>query len=473
MRSGRRVRLPIAGRDSYGHDVDDWRRELAASLPEDRVSTRDADLDAASRDESSLPAVRPEAIVWPASTEDVVAVVRLARRARVAVTARGAGTSLEGNPIPIARGIVVDLSRMNRVLEVRSGDLAVRVEPGVVFAELNRVLRPDGLFFPPSPGGSSDTATIGGMVANDASGIYSVRYGGTRDSVLAATVVVGDGSVVRLGSDCRKSSSGYHLLGLFVGSEGTLGIATEITLRLRGLPAAEKRATFGFPSERAAADAIAAAMAYGVDLAAVEFLDRRSIEALNRIRDFGLGERPTLFVEAHGTAAGVDDAIAAAGEIAAEHGGGPVVLPDGRSPWEVRHHVTRSIQAVHAGQAILRTDLAFPISRLPEVVEHAYRTGDAAGSRLYAFGHAGLGILHVLIPAAREDAAAWTRALEVKDRVVTHVLGVGGSVSGEHGLGLGNRGYAPLEHGAALDLMKGVKRVFDPDGILNPGKIWP
>ena len=453
--------------------MSDWRKELENLFPAERRSTHEADLEAASRDESSLPGVRPDVVVWPLATDEVAAVVRLARRARIAVTARGAGTSLEGNPIPIARGIVVDLSRMNRVLEVRRGDLAVRVEPGVVFAELNRELRPHGLFFPPSPGGSSDTATIGGMVANDASGVYSVRYGGTRDSVLAVTVVLGTGDVVRLGSDCRKTSSGYHLLGLFVGSEGTLGIATEVTLRLRGLPAAERRSAFGFDSERGAADAIAAMMAYGIDLAAVEFVDRRSIEALNAERGFGLAERPTLLLEAHGSEDAVAEATAAAEEIAREHGGEAALLPDGRSPWEVRHFVTKSIQARHRGAAILRTDLAFPISRLPELVDRSYALGDEAGARLYAFGHAGLGILHVLIPARKDDEPEWRRALDVKDRLIAYALSIGGSVSGEHGLGLGNRGYAPAEHGAALALMKDVKRVFDPDGILNPGKIWP
>ena len=453
--------------------MSDWREAIATAFPPDRWSARDADLDAASRDESSLPGVRPDVVVWPLTTDEVAGAVRIARKARVAVTARGAGTSLEGNPIPVARGIVVDLSRMNHVLEIRTADLAVRTEPGVVFAELNRELRPHGLFFPPSPGGSSDTATIGGMVANDASGIYSVRYGGTRDSVLAATVVTGTGEVLRLGSDCRKTSSGYHLIGLFVGSEGTLGIATEVTLRLRGLPAAERRSALAFPSERAAADAIAAMMAYGVDLAAVEVVDRRSSEALNAERGFGLGERPTLLLEAHGSERSVDEALAAGDEIAREHGGAVAMLPDGRSPWEVRHWVTRSIQAAHRGSAILRTDIAFPISRLPDVVDRSYALGDAAGVRLYAFGHAGLGILHVLIPARQDDEKTWRLALDVKEAVIQYVLSVGGSVSGEHGLGLGNRGYAAAEHGAALALMKDVKRVFDPDGILNPGKIWP
>jgi len=342
----------------------------------------------------------------------------------------------------------------------------------VVYAALNQTLRPHGLFFPPAPGGSSDTATIGGMVANDASGIYSVKYGGTRDSVLAATVVVGDGRVVRLGSDCRKTSSGYHLLGLVIGAEGTLGLVTEVTLRLRGIPATRRQIAIAFETERRAAAAIAAMMAFALDLAAVEFLDRRTIAALNRFRGYGLAEVPTLFLEADGTEAGAAETIGAALDVSAEHGGREVRLPSGQNPWEVRHWTTRSIRATNPGTEIVRTDLAVPISRLPDVVDESYRCGDTAGVRLYAFGHAGLGIVHVLIAESPSEDTRWRAALAVKDEILRFVLSVGGTVSGEHGLGLGNRDWAALEHGAALALMKDVKRVFDPQGILNPGKIW-
>ncbi len=342
----------------------------------------------------------------------------------------------------------------------------------MVYDRLNEELRPHGLFFPPSPGGSADSATIGGMVANDASGIYSVKYGGTRDSVLAATVVVGDGRVIRIGSDCRKTSSGYHLIGLIVGSEGTLGLVTEITLRLHGVPAARTQIALAFESERSAADAIAAIMAYGIDLAAVEFLDRRTIAALNRFRGYGLEECPTLFLEAHGSETSAAEAARAAIEVSAEHGGREIRLRSGQSPWEVRHYTTRSIRATNPGTEIVRTDLAVPISRLPEVIETSYRIGDEAGVSLYAFGHAGLGIVHVLIAEDPRNAARWQAALAAKDAILKRVLALGGTVSGEHGLGFGNRQYAALEHGSALDLMKEVKRVFDPRGILNPGKIW-
>jgi D-lactate dehydrogenase (cytochrome) len=449
-----------------------WIGEVVATLGPERVSTRRADLEAASHDESSLQPSLPDAVAWPLSTAEVSALVTLALRHDVSVTARGAGTSLEGNPTPLRGGLVVDFSRMRRVLEIRAADLLVRVEPGVVYERLNQELRPHGLFFPPSPGGSSDSATIGGMVANDASGIYSVKYGGTRDSVLAATVVVGDGRVLRLGSDCRKTSSGYHLIGLIVGAEGTLGLVTEITLKLRGIPPSRRQVALCFPSERRAADAIAAMMAYGIDLAAVEFIDRRTIGAMNRFRGYRLQEEPTLFLEADGSEVNAEESALAALSVCAEHGGREIRLASGQNPWEVRHWTTRSIRATHPGTEIVRTDLAVPISRLPEVVDESYRRGDEADVSLYAFGHAGLGILHVLIAEPPQDSRRWQAALRAKDQILRFVLRVGGAVSGEHGLGFGNRQYAALEHGESLTLMKQIKAIFDPHGILNPGKIW-
>ena len=274
-------------------------QDLTALLSSEQVSTLHASLDLASHDESACPPTFPEVVVWPQTTEDVRRVVHYAYDQTLALTARGAGSSLEGNPIPVRGGIVADLSRMDRIVAVHAEDLQVTVQPGIVYNDLNDQLKADGLFFPPSPGGSSDVATIGGMVANNASGIYSVKYGGTRAHVKAATVVTGTGEVLKLGTRSRKTSSGYHLLGLLVGSEGTLGIATELTLSLVGLPQGRKQGAFTFPSEKAAVTAIAAMMRYGVDLAAVEFLDQRSIAALNRFQDFGLTERPSLFLEVH------------------------------------------------------------------------------------------------------------------------------------------------------------------------------
>ena len=446
--------------------------DLIALLSSEQVSTRPADLEPASHDESACPPTLPDIVVWPQTTEDVRRVVRYAYEQALALTARGAGSSLEGNPIPVRGGIVADLSRMNRVVTMHAEDLQVTVQPGVVYNDLNDQLKASGLFFPPSPGGSSDVATIGGMVANNASGIYSVKYGGTRDHVKAATVVTGTGEVLELGTRSRKTSSGYHLLGLLVGSEGTLGIATELTLSLVGLPQGRQQGAFTFPSEKAAVTAIASMMRYGVDLAAVEFLDQRSIAALNRFQDFGLTERPSLFLEVHGSESAVEEVFETARSLCEEQQGERIVLPGGRNPWEIRHFTTRAIQALNPHAKTIRTDMGFPVSRLPEVIDRSYAIAERHGTVLHTFGHAGLGILHALLREDPADEQRWAIANRAKDEMVAFVLSIGGTASGEHGIGLGSRKYVAQEHGAALELMKGIKRVFDPKGILNPGKIW-
>ncbi len=446
--------------------------DLSALLSSDRVSTKPADIELASHDESSCPPVRPDVVVWPLTTNEVSRVVHYAFEHSLPLTARGAGSSLEGNPIPVRGGIVLDLSRMTAIVAVHTNDLQVTVQPGIVYNHLNEQLKPYGFFFPPSPGGSSDVATIGGMVANNASGIYSVKYGGTRDHVKAATVVTGTGEVLQLGTRSRKTSSGYHLLGLVVGSEGTLAIATELTLSLVGLPQGRKQGAFTFPIEKAAVTAIAEMMRYGVDLAAVEFLDRRSIAALNRFQGFGLDEKPSLFIEVHGLPSSVDEVFATAKTLCEESEGTFILLPDGRNPWEVRHFTTRAIQALNPQAKTIRTDMGFPISRLPEVVEQSYAIAERHDVILHTFGHAGLGILHALLREDPNDATRWAAANQAKDEIVAFVLSVGGTASGEHGIGLGSRKYVQQEHGAALDLMKGIKQLFDPKGILNPGKIW-
>ncbi len=432
----------------------------------DRVSTAPAALEAASHDASSQPPHRPDVVVWPLTTDDVAAIVAIAVAHRTPLTPRAGGSSLEGNPIPTAGGIVLDCSRMADVTAIRPADLQVDVQPGVVYAHLNAALRPHGLFFPPSPGGSADWATVGGMVANNASGIYSVKYGGTRDHVRAATVVTGTGEVVRLGNRCRKSASGYHLLGLMVGSEGTLGVITELTLALDGLPAARRRGGFVFPDASAAARVVADLVRYGVDVAAVEFLDAPTIAALNRFRSFGLAERPSLLLEVHGSDATVDEVWTTASDIAVTAGGAALDLPD---PWAIRELATRAVEAERPDAATVRADLAIPIGALPELVRACEETAAAGRVPTHVFGHAGIGILHVLVPA---DASERAEAEAARDALVERVLGLGGSCSGEHGMGTGNRRFATREHGPALALMQGVKAVFDPHGILNPGKIW-
>jgi D-lactate dehydrogenase (cytochrome) len=440
------------------------RRAFDDALP-GRVSTRAADLNTASHDASAYPGVRPDAIVWPETTAEVAAVVRIARTHRVPLTPRGAGSSLEGNPIPVAGGIVLDCTRMHEVVAVRPDDAQVDVQPGVVYATLNRALGAHGLFFPPAPGGSAEIATIGGMVANNASGIYSVKYGGVRDHVRAATVVTGAGEILRLGDRCRKSASGYHLLGLLIGSEGTLAIATEITLALAGLPVGRRRGGFRFDEPVAAARATAV-LRYGLDVAAIEFLDAPTIAALNRFGSFGLEESPCLLLEVHGSDAVLAETWRSVEELMAGEGGAPLALDD---PWSIRERATRAIEAQRPGAITVRADVAIPIGALPTLVAASQAIAATHGVVAHVFGHAGIGILHVLVLA---DPAEELRAGAARRALLERTLELGGAVSGEHGMGLGNRDFAARALGPALGVMQQIKRVFDPDGILNPGKIW-
>ena len=475
---------------------------LRERLAADRSSERENDRDAAAGDASSLPAVRPDFVVWPESADEVVEIVRAAADLGVPLTARGGGSSLEGNPIPLARGGVLDFTRMQRVLEVSPDELLVRVEPGVVYSALNRALRPHGLFFPVSPGGSSDVATIGGMAANNASGIYAVKYGATRAHVRQATVVTGRAERLTLGSRCRKTSSGYDLLDLVIGSEGTLAVITELTLALAGLPAERRERVFAFADDASAARAVVALLRYRVDVAAVEFVDRESVRAVNRAQRLAVEEAPLLFLEAHGSASQVSEADAAMQDLAADEGGRLVELEGGASPWGIRHLVTRSIEtdrddrpggggvpATRPGSrpATMRADLAVPVPALPGLLEAVRAIAARRGIAVFCFGHAGLGIIHVLarvaadtrlgaergVPTA-DTVAAGAPEQTLREEIVTAALALGGSLSGEHGIGLGNRASFSLEHGAGeVALMRAVKQAFDPHGILNPGKIWP
>ncbi|MBI2060765.1 MAG: FAD-binding oxidoreductase [Nitrospirae bacterium] len=441
-------------------------------LPATQVSERAADLIRCGRDESSFPGRTPAIVLWPESTRDIQKVIRKAHFLGVPITPRGAGSSLEGNSIPVEGGVVLDVSRMTKVLEFRPEDFLVRVEPGIVYNELNRQIKESGLFFPPSPGGSSDVATIGGMVSTNASGIYSVKFGGTRDYVKALTIVDGCGQVHKLGTSSPKSSSGLDLAQLIVGAEGTLGVVAEVTLRLAPRPESFKKLAFSFADDSGAARAIVALKQSLPELAAVEFLDTASVACVNRFKEWHAKESPTLCLELQGSQSGVAQAEGPATELCREAGGEAVNL-GGVDPWEFRHFVTRAIRAAHPGAFIVRNDVGFPVSVLPEMIARCREIERRTSLRLFAFGHAGFGILHVLIPADEGNAAALKKARQANAEIIRIALSKGGIISAEHGIGIGGRKFMRAQHGSSLDLMRQVKRVFDPRGILNPGKVLP
>lgn len=446
--------------------------KLASLVPEDQFSTQIDQLNVASEDESTLPGVKPLAVIWATNAKEISEIVKLCYEAKIPITTRGAGSALEGSTIPLSDGIVLDLSRMTNIIEYWPDDLQVRVKPGIIYDNLNLYLKNDGLFFPPSPGGSGDIATIGGMVSTNASGIYSVKYGGTREYVLELEVITGTGEIVKLGNRAIKRSSGYNLVDLISGSEGTLAVISAITIRLAGLPEGRRQIAFIFEDEDSASKAVSEMCRYGLDLAAIEFLDRAVIQALNALKNYNLDELPSLFLEIHGPEEVLNSNTELANEVCSELGGKPLMLANNHNPWEIRHWVTEAIKHRKPGYTILRNDVAFPISKLPEMVEFCHKTANDNNIIMHTFGHVGLGLLHALMLANRDDQQEWDKAQKINNMIIRKTIELGGTISGEHGIGLGHKDLIELEHGTAVNLMRKIKLQFDPGKILNPGKIF-
>ncbi|HOV89558.1 MAG TPA: FAD-binding oxidoreductase [Syntrophorhabdaceae bacterium] len=446
--------------------------ELKLIVGADFVSTGDSVRELHSHDESFHAPVLPDVVVFPRSTEEVSKVVKLAYNNDIPITPWGVGTSLEGNPIPYHKGICIDFQYMNKVLTVRKEDFQVDVQVGVVYKELNKMLSRYGLFFPPDPGAA---ATIGGMIGNNASGIRTVRYGATKDNIMKIKVVLSNGEIIDLGTRARKSSSGYNLCALFIGSEGTLGIITEATLKLVGLPGGFTALRAVFPEVINATDTVFQVMSSGLMPAAMEFLDSHVMAVLNRDRGLSLHEMPTLLMEFHGyNEEGLKPELDFVEDICRENG--CIFLDKGIGAaerarlWEMRHLTFESIKRSHPGLLPLIMDVAVPLSRYSEMVD--YIKGEIKGLTAYVFGHAGDGNIHVIVMDRPDDKTRWRRVEEINERIVLMALRLEGTCSGEHGVGIGKRGFLPIEHGEGLEVMKRIKELFDPKGILNPGKFF-
>lgn len=448
---------------------------LKQAIGDRHVSAGESNLDLHSRDESYHEPHRPDVVVWPQKTGDVVAAVTLAARKGYAVTPWCAGTSLEGNPIPIKGGICLDFTEMNRILEIREKDLQVDVEVGVPYRELNNRLRHNGLFFPPDPGAQ---ACIGGMIGNNASGVRTVAYGATRDCILALEVVMADGCVIRLGSRAIKSSSGYDLLRLMVGSEGTLGIVTQATLRLKGLPPEYLTVVATFPTVRDACDAVSDTIRYGLNPAALELMDAAVVAEINRDRKMALDEKPMLFLEFHNVnTSALESQFGMVEGVLQEHRAETVVRGIGADErirlWEVRHGALESIKRNHPGRSVLLVDTCVPISQYSEMVDKAREAVEREGAAGFVWGHAGDGNLHLGLMYDPADTAAREAVERVNRAVVEHSIASGGTCTGEHGVGIGKLPFVAAEHGKSLDYMRRIKAALDPQGILNPGKMLP
>lgn len=438
----------------------------------ERLLTAAAHREQYGRNESYYPVTPPDAVALPETTAEVSEAVRICAEAGCPVVAWGTGTSLEGHAIAFQGGVTFDLMRMNRVLAVHAEDLDVVVQPGVTREQLNTELRATGLFFPIDPGAN---ASLGGMAATRASGTTAVRYGTMRDNVLALEVVLADGRVIRTGTRARKSSAGYDLTRLFVGSEGTLGLITELTLRLHGQPEAISSAICAFPDIAAAVNAVIATIQMGIPMARIEFADEASIRGFNLHAGTAMPETPHLFLEFHGSEAGVAEQSARVAEIAAEHGGGgfqwALRAEDRAALWKMRHNAYFAAKALRPGCRILTTDICVPISRLAEAVTETRADIDASGLEGPMLGHVGDGNFHcaLLVAPDRPEELATAKALAA--RMNARALRLGGTITGEHGIGRGKMEYMDLEHGPAWAVMADIKRALDPRNILNPGKV--
>jgi len=446
--------------------------ELKAILDERRVSSGESVRHLHSHDESFHAPSLPDVVVWPHTTEEASRLVRWAREKRVPVTAWGAGTSLEGNPIPVRGGMVMDFNEMNRIIAVRPEDFQADVQAGVIYKELNKRLARDGLFFPPDPGAA---ATIGGMIGNNASGIRSVRYGATKDYVMRLTVVLPDGEVIHAGNRARKSSSGYNLPALFTGSEGTLGIITEATLKLAGLPVNFMAVRATFPTVLNATTTVYQIMRAGLAPAAMEFLDANVVRVLNADRDLTLEENPTLLMEFSGySRQGLAEEMAFVEEICQQNGALSIDRGIGAEErarlWEIRHQTYESIKRYHAGLSPLIMDVAVPLSRYSEMVD--FSKNEVRDLTAYLFGHAGDGNIHVHVMDDPQDAKRWARVEEATRSIVMKALEFEGTCTGEHGIGIGKSRFMETEHGASLMLMKRLKALLDPENLFNPGKFF-
>lgn len=447
--------------------------ELVGLLGSERVTTNPTVLEHHSHDESYHTPHLPEVVVFPQTAEEVSKIMKFANEKRIAVTPFGMGSSLEGHVIPYKGGISMDFSLMNQVLEVRPQDFLVRVQPGVTRMQLNKELKKHGLFFSVDPGAD---ATVGGMAATNASGTTSVRYGVMRDNVRDLEVVLADGRIIRTGSMTAKSSSGYHLTGLFVGSEGTLGAFTELTLRVYGIPEATMAARASFPTVQDAVNTVVDILSAGISVARIELVDERSIRQVNLFKETDYPESPTLFIEFHGSEQSLQHDIEFAQGIAGEHGCTQFLFEtDSKARaqlWDARHNMAYAFVHKSPGKKMMVTDVCVPFSELADAIVDAREAIDRSGLDGAILGHVGDGNYHVILMIDLNDKDEVARADKLNAHLVEYALQRGGTCTGEHGVGIGKMKYQRKEHGAALDVMQSFKQVLDPNGILNPGKIF-
>ena len=447
--------------------------ERLAGVMGSRATLAPGVLEQHGRSEAYHASLPPDVVVFPESTSEVVEIVKLCAALRMPIVPFGAGTSLEGNTAAVAGGVAIDFSRMNKVLAIHASDMDVVVEPGITRKQLNAQLRDTGLFFPIDPGAD---ASIGGMASTRASGTMAVRYGTMKDNVMAFEVVLADGRVIRTAKRARKSAAGYDLTRLFVGAEGTLGVITEVTLKLHPVPQAISVAVCSFESLQDAVDAAITVIQSAIPVARIELVDDVMMRGINAHAKLGYREAPTLFLEFHGSEAGVAEQAEAAQAIAADHRGRGFewarAAEDRSRLWQARDNTLYAGLGLRPGSRALITDVCVPISRLAECLTATRRDADENGFIAPIVGHVGDGNFHmlILVDPTRPDEIAGAKALH--GRMVARAIAMNGTSTGEHGIGLGKIGYLAEELGEAVDVMRDIKTALDPQGLMNPGKIF-
>ncbi|MBN8207767.1 FAD-binding protein [Bacillus sp. NTK071] len=446
---------------------------LSTFLEDDQISVNATVLEQHSKDESYHTPHDPDVVVFPKTTEEVSKIIKTANDNQVPIIPFGLGSSLEGHVIPYHGGISIDFQMMNKVLEVRPKDFLVKVQPGVTRSQLNKELKKHGLFFTVDPGAD---ATLGGMAATNASGTMSVRYGVMRDQVRDLEVVLADGRVIHTGSMTAKSSSGYHLNGLFVGSEGTLGTFTELTLNVNGIPEATLAGRIVFPSIEKAVSTVTNILHVAIPVARIELVDARSVQQVNKTNETNYIEKPTLFVEFHGNEAGLKQDVVFAQSIAEDNDCEEFIFEHDTKKrallWEARHNLAYSFSHGSPGKKMMVTDVCVPISELTRAIVDARKAIETYGLDGALLGHVGDGNYHAIVMIDPSDSDELDRAMKLNQHLVHYALERGGTCTGEHGVGTGKTQYQQKEHGPALDVMKALKQTLDPKGILNPGKIF-
>jgi D-lactate dehydrogenase (cytochrome) len=447
-------------------------RELQ-SLLDRRATTAEIVREHHSHGESYHPAAAPDVVCFPHSNEEVSEILKISARHGVPVIPFGAGTSMEGQINAIHGGITIDMREMNKILRISPEDLLVTVQAGVPRKEVQRALANTGFTFFIDPGAD---ATIGGMTSTRASGTTAVRYGTMKENVLALTVVLADGRVIRTGSRARKSAAGYDLTHLFVGAEGTLGVITEITLRLHPLPEAVAAACATFPTVREAVETAIATIQLGINVARIELMDEGQIDACNRYSKTNYPVAPILFLEFHGDSIrGVNEQAETVKKIADDHGAKgfqSFTSPEERETlWKMRHEAYFATLAIRPGGKMFTTDICVPISRLADCIVESKQDVASAPFPATVVGHVGDGNFHMAFILDPNNPAEHAEALRLEEKIIRRAIEMGGTSTGEHGIGFGRKKYLPAEHGAALDAMRAIKKAFDPDNRMNPGKM--